>query len=256
MSGLKPGFNFNFEWRITLFALLLIPFMAGLGLWQLQRAEEKAELASAFEERRQQPSAPLSLLWGKSEELLAYSSVRMVGKFLPDQYFLLDNQVRDGRVGYEVLGILQLADDAGSVLVNRGWIVGDAARRSLPVVPVVEGAVELTGHVYVAPGEPYLLAEQRLDMPWPKRIQAVEMDKLVPAVTGLLGGRVFPFPVRIDAGESGALAVNWQVVNMSPEKHQAYAAQWLAMAAVLFLLYLFSSSNLWQLISCARRAGK
>jgi surfeit locus 1 family protein len=187
---------------------------------------------------------------------LAYVPVRIEGTFLPEQYFLVDNQVRGGQVGYEVLGILQLPGAAGSVLVNRGWIAGDADRQSLPVVPVVEGPVEITGHVYVAPDAPYLLAEQQLETSWPKRIQAVEMDMLVPAVTALQGSKVFAFPVRIDADEQGALQVDWQVVNMSPQMHQAYAVQWFAMAAVLLVFYLLRSSNAWQLVTHSDRAGK
>jgi surfeit locus 1 family protein len=256
MSSLKQGLRIDLEWRITLFTLVMVPLMVSLGFWQLQRAQEKAHLAAAFEERQQQAPALLSTLWDAEEQSLAYLPVRMTGSFLPDKYFLLDNQVQHGLFGYEVLGILQLSDDGGSVLVNRGWVAGDAARRSLPVVPIVEGTVEITGHVYVAPGEPFMLAEQQLDKVWPKRIQAMEMDKLGPAVTALQGGNVFPFPVRIDAGEPGALQVDWQVVNMSPQKHQAYAVQWFAMAAVLFAFYLLRSSNLWQLMTGSGRAGK
>lgn len=256
MSASKTGFDFAFEWRITLFTVLMVPLMISLGFWQLQRAAEKAHLVTVFEERQRQDPAPLPALWDKPAESLAYVPVRVSGRFLSEQYFLLDNQVQDGRVGYQVLGILQLADAAGSVLVNRGWIAGDPGRRVLPEVPAVTGAVNITGHVYVAPGAPYLLAEQQLDEGWPKQIQAVQMDKLVPAVEGLLGGRVFPYPVRMDAGQWGALSVDWQIVNMSAQRHQGYAVQWFTMAAILLVFYLLRSSNLWQLITGAGRTGK
>jgi surfeit locus 1 family protein len=59
-TGLKTGFYFDFEWRITLFTLVMAPLMIGLGFWQLQRAEEKATLAASFEQRQQQRPAPLS----------------------------------------------------------------------------------------------------------------------------------------------------------------------------------------------------
>ncbi len=101
-----------------------------------------------------------------------------------------------------------------------------------------------------------MLAEQQLGNAWPKLIQAVEMDKLVPALATLQGDKVFPFPVRIDAGEPGALQVDWQLVNMSPQMHQGYAVQWFAMAAVLFVFLLFRSINLWQVITASGRAGK
>ncbi len=96
-----------------------------------------------------------------------------------------------------------------------------------------------------APGAPYLLAEQQLATGWPKVIQAVEMDKLVAAV----GSELFPYPIRLDSGQAGALATDWQVVNVSPEKHHAYAVQWFTMAAVLSVFYLLRCSNLWQLLT-------
>src|SRR5690606_4676600 len=165
--------QFDFEWRITLFTALMVPLMVGLGVWQLHRAGEKAALATAFEMRQQQSPVSLSTLWDKSGELLAYVPVRLRGRFLPDAYFLLDNQMHDGQVGYEVLGVMQLSGsgDGGSVLVNRGWVAGGTDRQSLPAVPAVDGPVEITGHVYVAPGTPFLLAEQQFDSDWPKRIQ-------------------------------------------------------------------------------------
>jgi cytochrome oxidase assembly protein ShyY1 len=141
---------------------------------------------------------------------------------------------------------LDATDDL--VLVNRGWIAGDPARLELPRVPPVPGQVTVAGTVYVAPGAPYLLAEQQLQPGWPKLLQAIEMDKVAAAVAELDGGAVFPYPVRLAQGQPGALEIDWQVVNVSPDKHRAYAAQWFTMAAVLLIFYLLRSSNIWQLL--------
>lgn len=256
MSDARSGLRFDAEWRITLLTVVMVPLMIGLGFWQLQRAEEKTALAASFEARQQQRPALIAALRDLAPESLAYTPVEMRGSFLPGAYFLLDNQVRGGQFGYEVLGVLQLEGDDSAVLVNRGWVAGDASRQSLPVVPDVDGPVQITGHVYVAPGEPFLLADQQLDAGWPKRIQAVEMDKLQAEIARVYNGAVFPFPVRIDAGERGALSADWQIVNMSPQKHQAYAVQWFAMAAVLFGYYMFRCSNVWQLLKRSGKTGK
>jgi surfeit locus 1 family protein len=255
MSDKGPGFKFDPEWRITLFVLVMVPLMVGLGFWQLQRAEEKASLAAAFERRQLQPPAELGELWDMPADSLAYTPVILSGEFLPDKYFLLDNRILGGRFGYEVLGIVELQDSGRMVLVDRGWIAGDPARLQRPEVPEVSGLVRLTGHVYVAPGAPYLLAEQSLAGDWPKLLQAVEMDKLVPVVEAISGVSVFSYPIRIDAGAPGALSVDWQVVNVSPQKHQGYAVQWFAMALVLSIFYLLRCSNLWQLLRGPIRAG-
>lgn len=253
MFGLSKGLRFDLEWRTTLFTVLLVPVMTGLGFWQLQRAEDKAVLAAAWEQRQSEPPVALEQLWDEPVESLSYRPVTVSGTFSQDRYFLLDNRIHEGRFGYEVLDVVQLADGDRSVLVNRGWIAGDGARLELPVVPLVSGRVELSGHLYVAPGAPYMLAEQQLEEGWPKVLQALEMQKVLTALGETANGQMFPYSVRIAAGQPGALTVDWQVVNVSPEKHQAYAAQWFTMAAVLLLFYLLRSSNLWQWI---KRSGR
>lgn len=253
MTGTGRGFSFDLEWRTTVFTLVMLPLLVALGLWQLQRADEKTRLAASWELRRSQPPAPLPELWDKPAQSLANLPVKLSGVFIEDKYFLLDNRILNGHYGVEVLGIMELDGNQGLALLDRGWLAADPSRRELPAVPPVGGRVELTGHVYVAPGAPYLLGEQQLGSGWPKMLQAVEMGKITPPVEALGGGRVFPFPIRIAAGEPGALTVDWQVVNVSPEKHRAYAVQWFTMALVLLVFFVLRSSNLWQLLRPAGR---
>lgn len=240
---MRDRLEFDFEWRITLFTLLLLPLLLSLGFWQLQRADEKATLAAAFENKQVQPPAPLASVAGRSADDLAYLPVSLSGHFREGEHFLLDNRIVQGKYGNEVLSIMAL-DGGGLALVNRGWLPADSSRMSLPDVPEQTGAIRLTGHVYVAPGKPYLLADEPLTREWPKQIQAVEMDKIRAA----LGDGLFPYPVRIDVGQPGALGVDWQVINVSPAKHHGYAVQWFSMAAVLALIYLLRSSNLWRVL--------
>jgi surfeit locus 1 family protein len=244
VSGRRRRLSFDFEWRITVFTLLMLPLLLGLGFWQLERAQEKAGLQASWEARQSQPPLQLDKLWDQSPETLAYLPVLLRGEFLQDQYFLLDNRIYGGSFGYEVLGIMRLDNVDELVLVNRGWVAGDPARLEMPTVPSVEGSVGIAGHIYVAPGEPYLLAEQQLDGDWPKLLQAVEMEKILPQLETLGDGRVFPYSIRIDTGEPGALEVDWQVINVSPDKHRAYAAQWFTMALVLLGFFLARSSNI------------
>ena len=240
MSGRHRRLRFDFEWRITVFTGLMLPLLLGLGFWQLERAQEKAALEASWEARQNQSALSLDTLWDRPPETLAYLPVVLSGEYLKDQYFLLDNRIFSGSFGYEVLGIM--------VLVNRGWVAGDPARLEMPAVAAVDGKVEVAGHIYVPPGAPYLLAEQQLDGDWPMLLQAVEMEKILPQLEALGDGRVFPYSIRANSGQPGALSIDWQVVNVSPDKHRAYAAQWFTMALVLLGFFLARSSNIWQLL--------
>ncbi len=244
-------FRFEPEWRTTLFVVVLVPVLAGLGFWQLSRADEKTALRDAFDVQQAQPAARLADLAGASAEDLAYLPVQLTGRFRDGEYLLIDNKMQQGRYGNEVVGIFEL-QDGSFALVNRGWLPADPARQSLPEAPPVEGEVSIRGQVYVAPGKPYLLAEQKFAKGWPRRVQALEMDKLVEELGGDDGG-LFPYPVRIDAGEAGALVVEWKVVNSGPAKHVGYAVQWFAMSTVLAILYVFRSSNLRQWLAARAR---
>jgi cytochrome oxidase assembly protein ShyY1 len=247
-ASTRTAIRLDLEWRTTALTLVLLPVLVGLGLWQLQRADEKTAIVAQWQQRSELPPAPLQGLATTDSHELAYLPVELSGRFLSGQYFLLDNRIYRGVFGYEVLAIMQL-DRGGSVLVNRGWIAGDSSRLSLPVVPPASGPRSLTGHVYVPPGTPYLLADLALEAGWPKRIQAIEMDKLGAALEGVAQGALFPYSVRIDPNQNAALTVDWQLLNVSPEKHTGYAVQWFAMAAALFILFVLRSSNLWQLIN-------
>ncbi|MFV0277927.1 MAG: SURF1 family protein [Parahaliea sp.] len=245
MSGVTR-LHFDFEWRITLFTLLLLPLLVGLGCWQLQRAGEKRELAAMFEVRQAQAPVPVTALWGESPEALAYRPARARGTFDSQRYLLLDNRVSRGRFGYEVVAILHLSDRDATVLVNRGWVAGDPARRSLPEVNWPRGEQTVSGSVYVAPGKPYLLGPQALDGDWPLVVQSLAAEGMVSTLERRLGQAVWPWSLRIDPAEPGALAADWPLVNTSPAKHTGYAVQWFCMALALLMLFVLRSSNLWQ----------
>ncbi len=235
--------EFDFEWRITLFTLLLLPLLVSLGFWQLQRADGKALLAASFERQQARDPSPLGAVNAQSADELAYLPVILSGHYRQGEHFLLDNRMYERKFGNEVLSVFEL-DNGELALVNRGWLPADPSRQVSPLIPEEAGPVTIRGHVYVSPGEPYLLADEPLAAEWPRRIQAVEMDKIVAA----LNAKVFPYPVRIEAGDPGSLTVDWQVINVSPDKHHGYAVQWFSMAAALAVIYLLRSCNLWQLI--------
>lgn len=243
---MTEGLHFDFEWRTTLFVLVMVPALAGLGFWQLSRAEEKAAIAAEFESKRSRQPASLAELAGEDPAELAYHPVLVTGRFREQQYFLQDNRLVQGRYGNEVLGVFEL-DNGGLALVNRGWIVADPARQSLPEVPTVEGPVSITAQVYVAPGAAYTLAQDPYTGDWPIRVQALVMAKAAAAL-GVPEQDLFPYPLRIDEGQAGALYVDWPVVNVGPAKHIGYAVQWFAMSAVLALLFILRHTNILTLL--------
>lgn len=227
--------NFHPGWKMTLFTLAFSPLLFWLGHWQLERKQEKIVLQNEFDLRSREAPIPIDELdWQNTE--IAYHQVSATGQFDNKQTFLLDNRTYEGHVGYEVLSPFQ--SEAGSyVLVNRGWIAQGITREMLPEVQAISGIVSLTGTVYVPLEEPFLLNDREEDGSnvWPLVIQSIDMD----TIARKSGLALLPYSVRLLPGSPGLEQANWQLVNMSPQKHQAYAVQWFAMLFALITMYLY-----------------
>ncbi len=215
------------DWRTALLAVSLLPILLSLGFWQLSRADEKRVIADRWEQRRREAPVDIALL-PQEQAALAYRRVALSGEFIEGRTLLLDNSLREGRYGVEVITPLRLAGGE-LVLVNRGWLEGDPYRQQLPEVPPVGVAGVLEGYVYVPPGESYTLGDISATEGWPRLIQAIDM----PALEAVLEEPLWPYTVRLSEDSPTALLADWPLVNAQPEKHQAYAFQWFAMAAAL-----------------------
>ena len=146
---------------------LLLAFLAAaavcgaLGAWQLDRAHERAQLASAQEkaEREAGGPQPLSTVLLPQEAFSGNavgSAVIVSGTYEPDDQRYVPNRTVDGRAGYLVLTAMRVSDDgsagaswaglSGAPLlpVVRGWAATlEEARAATPP----SGTVSLTGYV-------------------------------------------------------------------------------------------------------------
>ena len=217
----------------TVVVVMLLPLLVFLGIWQLSRGEQKRLLLDSYAERQTAASVPLSQLKGVNDP--AFRRVQMRGQFDAHHSVLLDNRIRDGKVGVELLQPFQDYASGQWVLVNRGWIPWPD-RRSPPVFSTPAQTLELQGWVYASPGTPFQLQADPLVNAWPRLVTAVAASALWPE----LGREGFADEVRIQPGPA-AYRADWPVIatGMGPEKHTAYAVQWFAMALALLGLYLY-----------------
>lgn len=227
---------FSLNIRVLILAIILIPVLLSLGQWQLRRAAEKQTILDKVDARWAQ--APVNFDSLAIDEDLAFIPVRIKGSYDVGHMFLLDNRVRAGLVGYEVLVPL-LTDNGVWVLINCGWTEAPPLRSQLPYLPnLPREPLSLTARVYVPPGDGFQLQEDSMSVEqWPHTLQTVDMEK----IAQLLSRPMFPYQLRLEASEPGALLIDWQPINQSPAKHHAYALQWFAMAIALIIWLLAAS---------------
>lgn len=244
----------NLEWRLTLFTLVLLPFLVSLGFWQLDRADEKTALAARYAQRMAQPPVALANLTQSQMDdlrgrlLLADRQVLFDALFSPNAYLLLDNRQREGRVGYEVIALAQA--QGLLVPVNLGWVAGDPARRRLPDIQLPAGVVPIEGRVYVPTSAAYVLKTAEFPEALPAVVQAFDPAASSQALARLASSArnasdpVLPLEVRIAPKSPYAFRADWPIVNQSPAKHTGYAVQWFTMAIVLLIAFIWRSSNI------------
>ena len=135
MNAFRPG------WLPSLLVALLLPGLLWLGVWQLQRGEEKRQLRASFEARRQ--AEPISLEQLEPLRDPAYRRVQLRGFFDSEHSLLLDSRIRDGHAGVELLQPFYDQSSGLWVLLNRGWLPWPD-RRTAPPFDSPDGVLQLT----------------------------------------------------------------------------------------------------------------
>jgi surfeit locus 1 family protein len=215
--------------------LVLAAALFSLGLWQLERAREKEQLAQQYRARAAGP--PLHLTGAEVDaDALNYRHVTVRGRYQPRYQFLLDNQLHQGRLGYHVITPLQVAGSGRLLLVNRGWVPHDytAGGATMNLSPP-DQELELTGTVMVPRHNPFVREMAVTAGTWPARWAAIDVTRF----RELTGAASLPFVMRLDAGGSGGGFVReWPEPRLNSDKNRGYAFQWFAMALAVLATYV------------------
>ncbi len=221
--------SFRPAWSVSIIAAIGLAIFIAMGLWQVRRGEEKLVLQQRLDQRSRGPviEIPARLLQLADIE---YARVSARGEFLPKHTILLDNRVVSGVVGYQVLTPLKMAGGDLCVLVNRGWIAAGARREKLPQIVTPEGMQVVEG-LAMAPKRFFELGHQTPTGPvW----QNVTVERYA-AATGL---KLQPFLLQQLAPVNDVLIRVPERPDTGVEKHQGYAFQWFAFAALTLILYI------------------
>lgn len=212
--------------------VILVPLFIGLGLWQLDRAEQKRSLAASLEMRSKLPKLTLSAHLPDAGEL-EFRKVSAAGRFIGSKTVLIENRKHRGKSGFHVITPLQL--DAGQiVLVNRGWIPGQGREVVIPDTPDSNTALVIEGEVSI-PQSPALQLDlnttQQEAMPhWPY----LTLENY--SAWSLL--EIQPFMIQQAADDSSGFKRRWPQPKANDAMHIGYAVQWFAFALIVSLIWL------------------
>jgi surfeit locus 1 family protein len=221
-------------WVVTAATALTMGVTGALGVWQLGRAAQKADLEARIERQGALPPwTNRELLGDESPELGIHRKVDLTGHWAPGVSVFLDNRPMNGRSGFVLLTPLRLAGSERAVLVQRGWVPRDFQDRSkVPAVETPMAEVRVQGRLAPPPSRLFELGagsggpiRQNIDL------QAFARE------TGLQ--LLVDVSVLQSGGEAPGLERHWPRFATDVHKHHGYAAQWFAMCAVAGFLYLW-----------------
>lgn len=219
--------------------VFLLPVLLALGIWQLDRSEQKRGLLKMQEQAVATETLHLSADMDDKTGALRYRQVEVTGRYDMAHQFLIDNQISGGKVGYFVLTPLVLAGGTKAVLVNRGWIPLNRDRSVLPDLPINKVQATITGRINHFPSVGIKLAGAEIPTAgWPSVVQVVDSNVLAEK----LGYSVFQFQLELDKNLPDGFKRDWHTSTiMLPEQHTAYAIQWFALALTLTILFIWHS---------------
>jgi surfeit locus 1 family protein len=201
----------GYSFRPRLWAWLLVAaacaLFVSLGQWQTRRAQEKRAA-------------------GELER------VTVTGSFVPKFTVLLDNKIRHGRAGYEVVTPLKISGSDAHVLVDRGWVPAAPRRDILPDIRTPSGEVRIEGLALARLPRALQLKEEGA-----QRRQNLDVEAYA-AETGL---RLEPRVIEQHSALEDGLERDWPPHGAGAAQSESYALQWYSFAALALILGLIFS---------------
>ena len=217
-------------------ALIITLSMLRLGVWQLDRAEQKRSILEQTKSQSEQPLVGIKSLLNDFDLAYRFREVSLDGRFLADETLYLDNQTHNSHVGYHLMTPLQLKDSDVTILINRGWISVGESRQQLPRVNTPEGEVKIIGRLNLPAAQPPLWNED-----YPVSSGAVWQYLPVQEYAAQMQRNVLPLVVELAPDQAGSdgLQQQWSTIDDKwVAKHQGYAFQWFSMALAFFIACL------------------
>jgi len=225
-------FHFRPQTVPTLALLCLLPAFLSLGLWQLDRAQEKRLQATTQETRRALPPLQLNT-HTLARESAAYRKLSVKGYYLEEKQIYIEHRKYRGKTGFHIITPLRLAGSERYLLVNRGWLAAGPDLRK-PTVETPQGMLKVTGEAYL-PAAPAIQLNKGRMIPatenrWPYMT--------LPEYRDWSALPIHPFILLQSPEDPHGFVRQWADNRPGDRMHTGYAIQWFAFALITLIIWL------------------
>ena len=221
----------NFKSKILIFAIIFVPITISLGLWQIERANEKKVIISNYDKLL--VSTPIALQ--KEQPLDNWQPIETVGAY-QDLVIYEDNAINSGKAGFKVYHLFQNGDGT-FIFVHRGFIERNLIKNNLPRIDTPVGKKNIKGTTLFKQNNTFVKNIEESDI---RIIQEFNTPVLIKRFPILKDRYLHPFLFNLDVRDADKFQPIEKPVNMTATKHIGYAIQWFGLCAALIILTIYA----------------
>jgi len=221
----------NFKSKILIFAIIFVPITISLGLWQIERANEKKVIISNYDKLL--VSTPIALQ--KEQPLENWQPIETVGAY-QDLVIYEDNAINSGKAGFKVYHLFQNGDGT-FIFVHRGFIERNLIKNNLPRIDTPVGKKNIKGTTLFKQNNTFVKNIEESDI---RIIQEFNTPVLIKRFPILKDRYLHPFLFNLDVRDADKFQPIEKPVNMTATKHIGYAIQWFGLCAALIILTIYA----------------
>ena len=211
----------------VLFFVLVIAVCIYLGLWQIDRANQKIKIYNDYINSLKKEPIIVKTFTNKYQE---FTRLKVYGQFIIDKQFLLDNSIANRRAGYKVLTPYKV--EKKTILVDRGWVENHFDQK-VPDIKIKTPNTYINAYIFHQKNLPQL-DETIYDDDWPKIIQNIEIKE----ISILLKSELEPYILVMNENQDNSYIDNRRFKKNSELKHYMYAGQWFLFSIVAFIFMI------------------
>ena len=221
----------NFKSKILIFAIIFVPITISLGIWQIERANEKKLIIANYDKLL--VSAPVALQ--KNQMLNNWQPIETTGTY-EDTIVYEDNAINNGKAGFKVYHLFR-NDDGTFIFIHRGFIERNLIKNNLPEVEIPTEKKSIYGTTLFKQNNTFVKNIEESDS---RIIQEFNTSLLIERYPMLKDKYLHPFLFNLDIRDVNKYQPIEKPVNMTASKHIGYAIQWFGLCAALIILTIYA----------------
>ena len=221
----------NFKSKILIFAIIFVPITISLGIWQIERANEKKLIIANYDKLL--VSAPVALQ--KNQMLNNWQPIETTGTY-EDTIVYEDNAINNGKAGFKVYHLFR-NDDGTFIFIHRGFIERNLIKNNLPEIEIPAEKKSIYGTTLFKQNNTFVKNIEESDS---RIIQEFNASLLIDKYPMLKDKYLHPFLFNLDIRDVNKYQPIEKPVNMTASKHIGYAIQWFGLCAALIILTIYA----------------